>query len=203
MVYSPHDLQTRKEIAHYFLSAPTSLDRAAQNPSYELGLIARFLVESAEAERYDPALIETELNYTKTLLSSQEAELEAALITVEQLRGKLQMLQSLLEKHRSNTLILEAGGKRERAPMDMLRPRFKGRKLSDVILQILESSESPLTPKDIAYLIYQTDSVAEFDRARSSLAAELRLGAKGDSPRWRKIGRSAYSSLLLNVRQRQ
>jgi hypothetical protein len=78
--------------------------------------------------------------------------------------------------------------------MDMIRTEHKGMKLGDIIDKVLSSSQTPLTPKDIVNLIYAPRDQDEFERARSSVSAEMRSGAKGMHPRWQKVGRSAYMS---------
>lgn len=83
----------------------------------------------------------------------------------------------------------------ERSPMEMLRAEYKGMRLGDIAAKVLGGNPSPLTTTELTRLIYDTGSDDEFNRARNSLSTELRVGAKGDDPKWRKVGRYAYSRL--------
>jgi hypothetical protein len=79
--------------------------------------------------------------------------------------------------------------------MDMLRDEYKGMKLGDIAAEVLDARQAPLTTTELSRIIYDTKNDAELSRARNSLSAELRTGAKGKHPRWQKIGRNAYASL--------
>jgi len=87
---------------------------------------------------------------------------------------------------------------RMRTPMEMLRDEYKGMKLSDIAVEVLNTEPAPLTTTELTRKIYCTNSNEEFDRARNSLATELRMGAKSSNPRWRKCGRYAYCGLHLH-----
>lgn len=132
-------------------------------------------------------LIEAELAIATRDLADNEAALMEVQNIVDNLRGRVGMLKSLLSVTSTEDSY--------RTPTDMLRPVYKGMKLGDIIIRVLENQHGPLTSKDITSLIYNTSSQDEFDRARSSVSTELRSGAKGSSPRWQKIGRSAYIAL--------
>jgi hypothetical protein len=81
-----------------------------------------------------------------------------------------------------------------RSPMEMLRPPYKGMKLAEIITIVLKESSSPLTTTELSHIIYDTHSDEELYRARNSLSAELRTGAKSNPPRWKKLGRYAYAA---------
>ncbi len=195
--YSQAALDTRIAIANHLLSQHDRYD--SQTVEDERKLIARLLAEKTDVSQYDQQLIATDLAVTSTLLAEQEAVLEEVQLIVEQLRAKMRLLSSLLETQRTFKQIPTNICDQHRSPMEMLRSPYKGMKLSDIIERVLDQSRAPLTPKDITRLVYDTFSPEEFDRARSSLAAEMRSGAKGESPRWRKIGRSAYVALSAPV----
>jgi hypothetical protein len=191
--YSQVALDTRIAIAKHLLSQHDRYD--SQTVEDERNLIARLLTEKTDVSQYDQQLIATDLAVTSTLLAEQEAVLEEVQLIVEQLRAKMRLLSSLLETQRTFKQIPTNICDQHRSPMEMLRSPYKGMRLSDIIERVLNQSRAPLTPKDITRLIYDTFSPEEFDRARSSLAAEMRAGAKGENPRWIKIGRSAYIAL--------
>jgi hypothetical protein len=110
---------------------------------------------------------------------------------------ELMVLQVLVAQKRAHITTLKSllGVAENRMPADMVRVEYKGMKLADIIATVLAKSSSPLTPKDVTALIYDTNSPEEFDRARSSVSTEMRSGAKGQAPKWQKIGRSAYAPL--------
>lgn len=191
--YSQAALDTRIAIAKHLLSQHDRYNN--QTVEDERNLIARLLTEKTDVSQYDQQLIATDLAVTSTLLAEQEAVLEEVQLIVEQLRAKMRLLSGLLEKQRTFKQIPTNICDQHRAPMEMLRSPYKGMKLSDIIERVLNQSRAPLTPKDITRLVYDTFSPEEFDRARSSLATEMRSGAKGENRRWVKIGRSAYVAL--------
>lgn len=195
--YSQAALDTRIAIAQHLLSQHDRYD--SQSTENERHLIYRLLDEKTDVSQYDQHLIETELALSSALLAEQEAVLEEVQLIVEQLRAKMRLLSGLLEKQRTFKQIPTNICDQHRSPMEMLRSPYKGMKLSDIIEHVLNQSRAPLTPKDITRLIYDTFSPEEFDRARSSLAAEMRGGAKSKNPRWRKLGRSAYVALSAPV----
>lgn len=198
--YSKAALDTRIKIANCLLS-----DRERNGKHTiedELALVAQFLADTVDVSEYDQQVIEAELDWTVSLIGINETRLLEIQITLDQLRAKMQLLRRLLSKKQygceppSHT---EFQNRRPQTPMDMLLSQYKGMKLADIVAQVLNNSLVPLTPKDIARLIYTTFTPEDFDRAHKSLAAEMRSGAKGENPRWKKIGRSAYVALSAPV----
>lgn len=85
----------------------------------------------------------------------------------------------------------EEGGKR--SPKDMLRPEYQGKTLGEIALEwLIKAGGRPLSPDTIAERIFVTSSDEELQRARNSLATELRRGAK--EGRWKKVGRGIFSA---------
>ena len=82
---------------------------------------------------------------------------------------------------------------KKRNPTEMLRNEYKGMKLGDIAAKVLSDKQSPMTTTELSRIIYDAESDDELSRARNSLSTELRAGAKARSPRWRKIGRYAYT----------
>jgi hypothetical protein len=75
-----------------------------------------------------------------------------------------------------------------RKPKEMLKPEFQGfSRLADIVLSVLCKQQKPVSLEEMAQLIYDA-SPEEFARARNSLSSELRRGAAGTSPKWRKEG---------------
>jgi hypothetical protein len=144
-------------------------------------------------------------------------ELTEFLESLEQHRQKCQKLmpivQDAIDKKQQHSSIEEIGSaalsglsarskdltatqqSKARSPMEMIRNEYKGMKLGDIAAQVLTDKNVPLTTTELSRIIYATDTDDEFARARNSLSAELRAGAKGQCPQWRKLGRYAYASL--------
>lgn len=146
--------------------------------------------------------IEAELAQRIAELEKWEGELAEVQLIVQQLRAAVATLESYLAASSHEEPELDGMGAehspqwsvRERSPTEMLRAEYKGMKLGDIAAIVLQQ-HSPLTTAELCRIIYDTESSDEFERARNSLSAELRSGAKGDAPRWRKLGRNAYASL--------
>jgi hypothetical protein len=125
-------------------------------------------------------------------LAELEREYQELACSIHQLKSAIALEQQCLESFQA-----EQDGMKglERSPIDMLRPEFKGLRMSAIIVQVLAANPMPLTTPELTRLIYDVNSEGEFERARNSLSTELRSGAKSKTPKWRKIGRYAYSAL--------
>lgn len=80
----------------------------------------------------------------------------------------------------------------KRNPTAIIRDRFKGKTQPEMIAEVLRSAGQPMTTFDLVTAIYDSDSTEELDRARNSLGAALRAELEQPSPRWQKLGRTAY-----------
>jgi hypothetical protein len=141
--------------------------------------------------------LEEYLAHQSQELAKQEDELRALLVVVEGLRASVSLHSQLLAELResdsgASDRTIEAT---YRSPTEMLRPHYKGKKLADAIIEVLNQSQSPITTTELCRVLYNPKSEDEFDRARNSLSSELRSGAKAKDPKWRKIGRYAYAAL--------
>jgi hypothetical protein len=85
----------------------------------------------------------------------------------------------------------------KRKPKDMLRPEFKNMTLGDAAQEIIDQNRSALKPEQIAEQMFDPKSEEERQRAKNSLATELRRGAKDG--RWKKIDRGFFVSNLVNM----
>jgi hypothetical protein len=112
---------------------------------------------------------------------------------IADLEGKIRLVQHAIKA--KVELLSLAQQSKQRSPMEMIRDEYKGMKLGDIANQVMKDKNVPLTTTELSRLIYATQSDDEFARARNSLSAELRAGAKGQRPQWRKLGRYAYASL--------
>jgi hypothetical protein len=159
-------------------------------------------------EPLDIELIEAELARKRAVLADKEEDLDSLQATIARLRASIGTLEGLLEANRQGlpdieepTSIQDARSHKRlhRHPMAMLHSPYKGMKLGDVAALVLSQSSQPLTTAELTRLIYDTQTEEEFERARNSLSAELRSGVRGESPRWRKIGRFAYAACSLST----
>lgn len=158
--------------------------------------------EEIERQKYIQE-IEKYLAQQKVELLKQEEELEALIFVVTSMRANISMHTRLLAKLKRGqvspssdaTTFINAISGKHRSPTEMLRPKYKGMKLADVVVEVLGESQSLLTTTEIGRKIYDTTSDDEFNRARNSLSTELRTGAKAINPKWKKIGRYAYVAL--------
>ena len=83
----------------------------------------------------------------------------------------------------------------QRAPVDMLRPEYKGMSMFDIIERILADTSQELSSEDVTRIAYDTNSEDEFLRAKGSMSAQLRIGAsKG---KWAKVERGHFASNTL------
>ena len=88
----------------------------------------------------------------------------------------------------------------QRDPMDMLHPKYKGISMFEIIDSILNDTSKELSSEDVTKIAYDTNSDLEFERAKASMAAQLRIGAsKG---KWAKVGRGCFASNIV-VEQQQ
>jgi len=81
----------------------------------------------------------------------------------------------------------------ERRPKDLLKPRYSNMTLLEVAQEILDSQKRVMSIDDIARVAFSLASGDEYERAKSSLAAELRRGAK--EGKWRQAERGKFMSL--------
>jgi hypothetical protein len=88
--------------------------------------------------------------------------------------------------------IEEAQEETKRNPKDMMRDEFAGMTLRDAAQKILEEFYHPISTQQITAKMFQADSDDESLRAKNSLAAELRRGAKDG--RWQKTERGLFVS---------
>ncbi|NEO72030.1 hypothetical protein [Moorena sp. SIO3H5] len=79
-----------------------------------------------------------------------------------------------------------------RNPKDMLYREFRGKTLGEAAEMILDSFAYQVTPEQIASRLFDAKSDDEQLRAKNSLSAELRRGAK--EGRWKKVGRGLFAS---------
>lgn len=85
----------------------------------------------------------------------------------------------------------EEGGESKRNPKDMLKPNFKGKTLGEIAELFLNHAKGrSLKPEFIAQNIFEFSSEEEFQRAKNSLATELRRGAR--EGRWEKHSRGRF-----------
>jgi hypothetical protein len=92
----------------------------------------------------------------------------------------------------------EEGNKRK--PKDILRPEFKDMTLGEAAQKIMDQYRQPLKSEQIAKRIFDPKSNDERQRAKNSLATELRRGAKDG--RWRKIERGCFISNLVDMQSK-
>jgi hypothetical protein len=79
----------------------------------------------------------------------------------------------------------------KRSPKDMLLAEFREQTLGDIAEKKLKASGGkPLSSDELTEMIFETRSKDEYFRARNSLSAELRRGAKEE--RWKKVGRGIF-----------
>jgi hypothetical protein len=147
-------------------------------------------------------LIEAEIAEKRSHLAKRCIELEEVQLGVNQLRAYISMLENLLvtielseEAEPPTPASLPNDQSVQRNPMEMVRSEYKGIKLGDIAALVMAKEQAPLTTTELTHLIYAPRTTDEFERARNSLASELRSGAKGNSPRWKKIGRHAYTTI--------
>lgn len=143
--------------------------------------------------------IEAYIKERRQYLAEQEEQLAHLQVAIPQIKSAIAMseaeLNSVIHSIESDKSEYDSDLPMHRNPMDMLRSKYKGMKLSDIAAQVLDASGTPMTTTDMARQIYSTDNNDELSRARNSLSTELRSGIKGDKPMWKKIGRNAYASL--------
>ncbi|MEH2179657.1 hypothetical protein [Nostoc sp.] len=79
-----------------------------------------------------------------------------------------------------------------RDPMDMLRSKYKGMQMLEIIDSILNDYPDKLSSEEVTKIAYDTNSNTEFERAKASMSTQLRYGAgKG---KWLKVGRGYFVS---------
>lgn len=96
----------------------------------------------------------------------------------------------------------EGGSKRK--PRDMMRSQYKEKTLGDGIQECLEAKTgSVLGSEQITKYIFEVQSLSneDFQRAKNSLASELRRGAKGG--KWQQVGRGLFTANSDSSRQKQ
>lgn len=145
------------------------------------GLLLEY-IELLEQQRKDQ---ETQIQDAKVL--SADA-LASHVRQIQDIDKMLEMIQDVLRQKQQDE---------KRTPMDMVRPEFKGLKLGDIITKVLNKNPGLLTTNELTRLIYRTATDDEFDRARNSLSSELRSELKLQNPRWKKVGRNAYTAVEL------
>lgn len=150
--------------------------------------------------------LEDEIALTEEVLHEKLQMFDRLKSEITDLRGRQSMLQTFLDaiatsvtpqETDKNKSFRDGDSHQQRTPMDMIRNEYKGMMLGDIAAKVLDEHQSVLTPKQLTEIIYDAKTDEEFERARNSLSAELRAGAKGNSPRWKKIGRYAYASLQV------
>lgn len=85
----------------------------------------------------------------------------------------------------------------KRNPKQMLRPEYARMKMAAAAQVILDRYKAPLTAEYIAKIMFEEGSDEENFRAKNSLSAELRRGAKDG--RWRKLGRGLFVSNSVDM----
>ena len=146
--------------------------------------------------------LEDEIALTEEVLREKLQMLDSLRNEISGLRGRHALLQTFLDAIAKSVNRQEESSEvgesyQQRTPMEMVRDEYKGMMLGDIAARVLDEYQSVLTPKQLSEIIYDAKTDEEFERARNSLSAELRAGAKGESPRWKKIGRYAYASLQV------
>lgn len=89
-------------------------------------------------------------------------------------------------------------------PRDMMRLQYKNKTLGEAIAECLESKIGlALGPEQITKDIFEIESLSSEDRgrAKNSLSAELRRGAK--EQRWRQVGRGLFAANLTAYESEQ
>jgi hypothetical protein len=157
---------------------------------------------SLEKPQTKRELIEAEIAEKRSHLAKMCIELKEVQLGVNQLKAYICMLENLLvtielseEAETPAPASFPNDQSVQRSPMEMIRPEYKGMKLGDIAVMVIAKEKTPLTTTELTHLIYAPRTTDEFERARNSLASELRSGAKGNSPRWKKIGRHAYTTI--------
>lgn len=103
-------------------------------------------------------------------------------------------------------LDLEKNGVHEpakRNPKEMMRAEFTGMTLGDAAQKIMEAYRYPMSTKQVAETMFETNSEDEALRAKNSLSTELRRGA--NEGRWQKRERGlfALNSYLPQLEMKQ
>ncbi|MBD2164960.1 hypothetical protein H6G04_11160 [Calothrix membranacea FACHB-236] len=80
----------------------------------------------------------------------------------------------------------------QRDPMSMLRPEYQGMPMLDIIESILNDASKQMSNEDVTKIAYDTKSENEFERAKASMSAQLRIGA--NKGKWLKVGRGCFAS---------
>lgn len=146
----------------------------------------------------------TRIQVLEDYIADRTAELQALECTITVVKSVIALHLQLLAQEKENQGLSTSDADvhpgsfnpvNHRSPMEMLQPRFKGMRLAEIITTVLEDSRSPMTTTELSRVIYDTQSEEELYRARNSLSAELRTGAKANPPRWKKLGRYAYAAL--------
>ena len=143
------------------------------------------------------------LEQKKAELAEIQSEVRHIMLSNNVLRSHIDMLKGLLRQASEEILAsddLSTDTDRhtpsthdlKRNPMEMVKPKFKGMQLGDIVELVLEQHQTALTTTEISRIIYDPQDKEEFARARNSLSAELRSGATRTPPRWYKKGRSTY-----------
>lgn len=138
----------------------------------------------------------TRIQVLEDYIADRRAELQALKCGVVQVESAIALHLQLLADEKVNQGLASDADTHHRSPMGMVRPKFKGMRLAEIIATVLSNSQSPMTTTELSHLIYDTQSEEELYRARNSLSTELRAGAKANPPRWQKIGRYAYAAFL-------
>ncbi len=82
----------------------------------------------------------------------------------------------------------------QREPKEMLRPAYKNMSMGEIIESILKTRSSPFTSEELAEIVYDTQNEDEFFRAKASISAQLRLGAKNQ--KWKKTDRGLFQMVV-------
>lgn len=153
---------------------------------------------------------EKDLANKKSELAEKRAQIHDLLLVTNAMQSNINWLKEVLMQASAaalcddEALLLDHSGELNkqppRAPMEMLRPQFKGMQLGDIVELLLNHSQQPLTITEIGRRIYDPNDKEEFARARNSLSAELRAGAARKPPRWLKKGRSAYAPITSQTK---
>jgi len=154
------------------------------------------VIQSEVNALLSPSLSSLSLDDLTSYLESLEKELKALPKRIRAVKTAINAnLKNFPDHEIEHFASLALTSLPDRSPMEMLRDEHKGMRLGDIIAKVLNDRSAPLTTAELTRLIYDAESEDEFNRARNSLSTELRVGAKGENPKWQKVGRYAYSRL--------
>lgn len=153
-----------------------------------------------------------QISIAENEVATIEQQLQEAKENLQYFRSHLEKLQmeevpspeELSIKTELNTEILEESSIKaskeesssERRPKEMLRPEYLNKTLVEVAQEILENQNKVMGIDDIAKQAFAVKDEEEYERAKNSLAAELRRGAKDG--KWKQAERGKFMSLNVD-----